>query len=176
MICIYDLTLSSAIKRDLTILTEWWQQCITWWELLNAARQIICICKQQHTNHMEDDIKCILQDKQFHLTSRKLWLPQCIMGDDLHIWSYLVQNERGGERNTCWCSFRSLWVTLPLNLFFPTHFVLFPSALAVGRQSTLHKENNGFAAPTLGRHISTFRGYRILFSIQNRYIIRFTNH
>jgi hypothetical protein len=33
----------------------------------------------------------------------------------------------GGERNTC--SFRSPWVTLPLNLFFPTHFVLFPSAL-----------------------------------------------
>jgi hypothetical protein len=30
-------------------------------------------------------------------------------GDNLHIWSYLVQNERG-ERNTC--SFRSLWVTL----------------------------------------------------------------
>ena len=56
----------SAIKRDLTILTEWWQQCITWWELLNAARQIICIYKQ-HTNHMEDDIKRILQDKQFHL-------------------------------------------------------------------------------------------------------------
>jgi hypothetical protein len=33
----------------------------------------------------------------------------------------------GGERNTC--SFRSPWVTLPLNLFFPTHFILFPSAL-----------------------------------------------
>ena len=31
------------------------------------------------------------------------------------------------ERDTC--SFRSPWVTLPLNLFFPTHFVLFPSAL-----------------------------------------------
>ena len=61
-----------------------------------------------------------------HMTSRKLRLPQYIMGDDLHIWSYLVQNERG-ERNTC--SFRSPWVTLPLNLFFPTHFVLFPSAL-----------------------------------------------
>ena len=30
-----------------------------------------------------------------HMTSRKLQLPQCIMGDDLHIWSYLVQNERG---------------------------------------------------------------------------------
>ena len=39
----------SAIKRDLAILTEWWQQRIAWWELLNAARQIICIRKQQHT-------------------------------------------------------------------------------------------------------------------------------
>jgi hypothetical protein len=47
-------------KRNLAIQTEWW-------ELLNAACQIICICKQQHTNHMEDDIKRILQDKQFHL-------------------------------------------------------------------------------------------------------------
>ena len=35
--------------------------------------------------------------------------------------------EQGGERNAC--PFRSPWVTLPLNLFFPTHFVLFPSAL-----------------------------------------------
>ena len=34
----------------------------------------------------------------------------------------------GGERNTC--SFRSPWVTLPLNLFFPTHFVLFPFPLS----------------------------------------------
>ena len=47
---------------------------------------------------------------------------------------------------------------------------------AVGRQSTLHKENSGFAAPTLGRHISTFRGSQILFSIRNPYINRFTNH
>ena len=39
----------SAIKRDLAILTEWWQQRIAWWELLSAARQIICIRKQQHT-------------------------------------------------------------------------------------------------------------------------------
>ena len=64
-----------------------------------------------------------------HVTSRKLRLPQCIMGDELHIWSYLVQKckMRGGGRNTC--SFRSPWVTLPFNLFFPTHFVLFPSAL-----------------------------------------------
>jgi hypothetical protein len=34
----------------------------------------------------------------------------------------------------------------------------------VGRQSALHKENSVFAAPTPGRHISTSRGYRILFS------------
>jgi hypothetical protein len=47
---------------------------------------------------------------------------------------------------------------------------------AVGRQSALHKENSRFATPTLGRHISTFRGYQILFSIQNPYINRFTNH
>jgi hypothetical protein len=36
---------------------------------------------------------------------------------------------------------------------------------AVGRQSALHKENSGFAAPTPDRHISTFRDYQILFSI-----------
>ena len=47
---------------------------------------------------------------------------------------------------------------------------------AVGHQSALHKENSRFAAPTLGRHISTFCGYRILFSILNTYINRFTNH
>ena len=47
---------------------------------------------------------------------------------------------------------------------------------AVWRQSALHKENSGFAAPTLGRHISTFRGYRILFSIRNPSMNRFTNH
>ena len=55
-----------TFKRDLAILTEWWQQRIVWWELLNAACQIICM-RKQHTNHMEDDINSILQDKQFHL-------------------------------------------------------------------------------------------------------------
>ena len=58
-------------KRDLAILTEWWQQRIVWWELLNAAPQIIwsIICiRKQYSNHMEDDtFKRILQDKQFHL-------------------------------------------------------------------------------------------------------------
>jgi hypothetical protein len=34
--------------------------------------------------------------------------------------------QKGGENA---CSFRSPWVILPLNLFFPTHFALFPSPL-----------------------------------------------
>jgi hypothetical protein len=37
-------------------------------------------------------------------------------------------------------------------------------SVAVGRQSAMHTEHSGFASPTLGQHISTFRGYRILFS------------
>jgi hypothetical protein len=40
-------------------------------------------------------------------------------------------------------------------------------AVAVGRQRAMHTENSGFASLTLGRHISMFRGYRILFSIRN---------
>jgi hypothetical protein len=54
--------------------------------------------------------------------------------------------------------------------------LFFRLAGAVGRQRALHTENSGFAAATLCRHISTFRGYRILFSIRNPYINRFTNH
>ena len=52
----------------------------------------------------------------------------------------------------------------------------FRPAGAVGRQRALYKENSGCASPTLSGHISTFRGYRILFSIRNPYINRFTNH
>jgi hypothetical protein len=40
----------------------------------------------------------------------------------------------------------------------------------------LHTENSGFSYATLPLHISTFRCYRILFSIRNPYINRFTNH
>ena len=65
-------------------------------------------------------------------------------------------------------------VSSPRFLCRPTLFVRL--AGPVGRQSALHKENSGFAATTLGWHISTFRGYQILFSIQNPYINRFTNH
>ena len=66
-----------------------------------------------------------------------------------------------------------LMVCSPRFVCRPTSFVRL--AGAVGRQSALHKENSEFAALTLGRHISTFRGYQILFSIQNPYINRFTN-
>jgi hypothetical protein len=61
----------------------------------------------------------------------------------------------------------------PRFLCRPTAFFF---ARAVGRQRALHKENSGFASPTLGRHISTFCDYRIVFSIRNLYINRFTNH
>jgi hypothetical protein len=62
----------------------------------------------------------------------------------------------------------------PRFLCRPTALYIF--ARAVGRQRAIHTENSGFASPTLGRRISTFRGYRILFSIRNPYINRFTNH
>ena len=61
----------------------------------------------------------------------------------------------------------------PRFLCRPTALYIF--ARAVGCQRAIHMENNGFASPTLGQHISTFRGYRILFSIRNPYINRFTN-
>ena len=54
----------------------------------------------------------------------------------------------------------------PRFLCRPTGF-FFRLAGAVGRQRTLHTENSGFAYATLPWHISTFRGYRILFSIRN---------
>ena len=53
-------------------------------------------------------------------------------------------------------------------------FVRLPGA--VGCQSTLHKENSVFATPTLGWHISMFRGYQIYVSIRKPYINCFTNH
>ena len=53
---------------------------------------------------------------------------------------------------------------------------LYIIARAVERQSAIYTENSGFASPTLGQHISMFRGYQILFSIRNPYINRFTNH
>ena len=36
-------------------------------------------------------------------------------------------------------------------------------AVAVERQRAIYTDYSGFASPALGRHISTFRGYRILF-------------
>ena len=58
----------------------------------------------------------------------------------------------------------------------PVRRLFFRLAGAVGRQRALHTENSGFAHETLPWHISTFRCYRILFSIRIPYINRFTNH
>jgi hypothetical protein len=55
--------------------------------------------------------------------------------------------------------------TSPIFLCRPTAF--FRLAGVVGCQRALHTENSGFAYATLPWHISTFRGYRILFSIRN---------
>jgi hypothetical protein len=41
---------------------------------------------------------------------------------------------------------------------------IYKIAVAVQRQRAIHMENSGFASPTLGQHISTFRGYRIKIS------------
>jgi hypothetical protein len=38
---------------------------------------------------------------------------------------------------------------------------LYIIARAVEHQSAIYTENSGFASPTLGQHISTFRGYQI---------------
>ena len=65
-------------------------------------------------------------------------------------------------------------IVSPRFLCRPT--TLYIIARAGKRQSAINTENSGFASPTLGQHISTFRGYRILFSIRNPYINRFTNH
>ena len=61
-----------------------------------------------------------------------------------------------------------MYAISPRFLCRPTAFFFF--ARAVGRQRALHKENSGFASPTLDRYISMFCGYQILFSIRNPYI------
>jgi len=58
-----------------------------------------------------------------------------------------------------WAHFLVSWLYLLLQLWVST----FPRFVAIG-----------FCA-TLRRHISSFRGYRILFSIRNPYINHFTN-
>ena len=65
--------------------------------------------------------------------------------------------------------FRQSEIPLSFNGFYRV-------AVAVQHQRVIYTDYSGFASPALGRHISTFRGYRILFSIRNPYINRFTNH
>ena len=71
--------------------------------------------------------------------------------------------------------------TMCFIMFINPRFLCHPTTLyiiarAVGRRSAIHTENSGFASPTLGQHISTFRGYRILFSIRNPYRCIATKH
>jgi hypothetical protein len=75
--------------------------------------------------------------------------------------------------------FHMLWDTTAntaVNVKKPPSNGFYGFAVVMGRQSAIYTENSRFASPALGRHISTFRGYQILFSIQNPYINRFTNH
>ena len=65
-------------------------------------------------------------------------------------------------------------ITSPRFLCRPTTLYIF--ARAVERQSAIYTEHSWFASPALGWHISTFRGFRILLTIRNPYINRFTNH
>ena len=72
-------------------------------------------------------------------------------------------------------------VTRPTYPNFSPRFLCRPTTLyifarAVERQSAIYTEHSWFASPALGRHISTFRGYRMLLTIRNPYINRFTNH
>jgi hypothetical protein len=53
---------------------------------------------------------------------------------------------------------------------------LFSTCCSHGKSESSTYAEQRICPPTLGQHISTFRGYLILFSIRNPYIHRFTNH
>ena len=78
-----------------------------WMGATYAACQIICIRKQQHTNHMEDDIKHILQDKQFHLQ---------IKAEQKEIIKNVLERKDSMAECCQWASERAC-VTFPLFVF-----------------------------------------------------------
>jgi hypothetical protein len=53
---------------------------------------------------------------------------------------------------------------------------LFSTCCSRGTSESSTYGKQRICPPTLGQHITTFRGYLILFSIRNPYINRFTNH
>ena len=53
---------------------------------------------------------------------------------------------------------------------------LFSTCCSRGTSESSTYGKQRICPPTLGQHISTFRGYLIFFSIRNPYINRFTNH
>jgi hypothetical protein len=88
-----------------------------------------CFTRLQHDLPLDP----IISPYHFHFQTFVTWLWENydyrnVSWEMIYIYDLTLSKMRGGERNTC--SFRSPWVTLPLNLFFPTHFVLFPSDLS----------------------------------------------
>ena len=86
-----------------------------------------CYTRVQHDFHIDP----IISPSQFHFQIFVTWLRENydyrnVSWEMICIYDLTLSKMRG-ECNTC--SFRNPSVTLPLNLFFPTHFVLFPSAL-----------------------------------------------
>jgi hypothetical protein len=73
------------------------------------------------------------------------------------------------------CNSLLLLKSLPINIINCIKFYVNCSALT-GVYDWQYKYLYVCFSPTLGQHISTFRGYRIVFSIRNPYINRFTNH
>jgi hypothetical protein len=103
--------------------------------------------------------RTVIECKHHFLSVRWLWMNRKMIGEATYLWQglwfpvYLYQ----------FVSFVYTCLSLVRDSFAVRRLFV-RLAGAVGRRSTLHKENSRFAAPTPGRHISTFRGYRILFS------------
>ena len=94
--------------------------------------------------------------------------PVPIFSDVRFSYLALVQDKKNHVRFTGECMLSPRFLCRPTTLYI--------IARAVERQSAIYTENSGFASPTLGQHISTFRGYRIFIFYHKPYINRFTNH
>ena len=131
------------------------QNAYSIWKLSNARRKDHgLICGVSHCSHMHS------------------------VCTDLNIYAlcfFYLQSSDCTNGVISHCAVDGIWAELsPRFLCRPTALYMF--ARAVGRQRAIHTENSRFSSPSLGQHISTFRVYRILFSIRNPYINRFTNH
>ena len=71
-----------------------------------------------------------------------------------------------------WTYFTEFWLVRDSSAVWR----LFSTCCSHGKSESSTYAEQRICPPTLGQHISTFRGYLILFSIRNLYINRFTNH